>query len=376
VGDVDELTVVSLAWPAVATEHRSRSVECARSTDTQFVVSTCLRHDLAQLSPAHHTEAVVRLVDGVDGAVVHREEDAAVHLFRVAAGLESPVLGEREVWTQFRKAVAFAKEGGAVPGLFVRLLDRAVAAGREARELLPVRPHDSMGSLAADVVTDFDVVAVFGSGIMARAVVESLLARPRPPRVVVVARRPDAITMPGVEVRPFGDARAVLGRVDAVVSATSATTRPLRDDTVAEVLAERRDPLTIVDLAMPPDFAPPDAAGVRYVDIDDLADLAGHQPGAPVAEAFVAAQAVGAYRRLRDHAASAPLIRDLVDLADSVVEEVVRRYSGRVDADAGAVLHQAVRAATRRVLADPIAFIHHADAAERAVVADIFRADG
>jgi glutamyl-tRNA reductase len=112
----------------------------------------------------------------IEAASVRVGERALEHLFRIAAGLESPVLGEREILTQFRQSAQQARERGTgEDGLLLKLLDTAVSVGRQARQLLPESPHDSMAAVAAQIVGGADRVAILGSGVMARAIVRSAI---------------------------------------------------------------------------------------------------------------------------------------------------------------------------------------------------------
>ncbi|MEX1280565.1 MAG: hypothetical protein AB1Z57_09695 [Acidimicrobiia bacterium] len=371
------LHVLTAAYPEVTTTDRALLTRPSAVPEHAFVLSTCLRHDVVFAGGDDEVAAVVDRVTGgtpIRGVRLLSDLDAAQYVFRVAAGLESPIVGEREIWTQFRKALADTKATGAVPGLLVRLLDQAVATGRLARDLLPARPHDSMGAVAAQMVGHLDHVAVFGSGEMARAVVDSLQMLPSPPTIVVAARRPETVAMEGVETVSFDTARRLLADHPAVISATSAKTRLVPADEVRVILAGRPDDLVLVDMAMPPDFDPGDAPHVTYVDIDDLARMASRRPRPTSADDAVRDAADDAYRRYRSHHDAAPVITDLVARADRIVDDVVARFGNRSGDEA--VLRQAVHTAARRLIADPLAFANAADADERSVLAEAFRLDG
>jgi glutamyl-tRNA reductase len=108
------------------------------------------------------------------------EGEAAVrHLFRVAAGLESAVLGESEVLGQVREALAVARRRG-VDERLARMLESAVAAGRAARDQ-PIRPHDGLaGRVVAWLGERADLrrrpLLVVGSGVMGSALVRAATA--------------------------------------------------------------------------------------------------------------------------------------------------------------------------------------------------------
>jgi glutamyl-tRNA reductase len=345
-----------------------------------FVLSTCLRVEVTVAGDPEDLDRALKELFGdlPEGLLpqVRDGQDAVGHLFRIAAGLESPILGEQEILTQFRQAVLRSEEIGTADGLFARLLEKAVSAGRQARDLMPGSPHNSMAAVAAQLLGSPDRVAVIGSGIMATAVVENLLHLPVPPSVTVVARRPEKVQpREGVEVWPFVEARRALSEFAAVVSATSAKTRLIDEETMAEALSQRGESLTLIDMAMPPDFRPPDTAEVTYFDIDDLARMADRRPRAKDADEYVESAAADAYRQYRDHHAVGPLIAGLMSTADDIVDHTVARFAGRLETDADrAVLRQAVHTAARKLLAGPVSYVKQAENASEAigVIADAF----
>lgn len=347
-----------------------------------FVLATCLRIEVAvpgSRSDLHCIlDALFTDAPEKETARIRTGEAASVHLFRVAAGLESPILGEREVLTQFRQTVVETEQSGVVDGLFARLLELAVGTGRQARELLPASPHDSMAAVAAQVVGPSARVAVLGSGLMATAVVAGLRGLPAPPPVTIVARHPEKVAADFAEVWPFDRALEALSEFPAVVSATSAKRRLLPDDVLSRALEARTDPLTLVDMAMPPDFRPPDGAPVTYLDIDDLARMADRTPRHHDADAMVHAAAVDAYRGLVDHHQIAPVIGGLMRFADGVVARTVDRFAGRLgSAGDRAVLEQTAYTVARTLLAAPVSYLKQPGRAPEAVdtVAEAFGLD-
>ena len=134
-----DLSGISFAYPGVAADARAAIARTLASEPSPpagtFVLSTCLRAEVVVAGDRSALEPVLvgllGSVPDVPGAVVRSGGEATVHLFRVAAGLESPVRGEVEILTQFRQAVRTAKNEGGVDGGFSKLLEAAVAAGRK-----------------------------------------------------------------------------------------------------------------------------------------------------------------------------------------------------------------------------------------------------
>lgn len=348
------------------------------SIDEGLVLSTCLRVELAVPGPEQRlTEALASLLgDTRVDPDIRVGEQAVTHLYRIAAGLESPILGEQEILTQFRQTLIESEEAGKVTGLFARLLESAVAVGRQAREMLPGSPHNSMAAVAAQAVGPVDRVAVLGSGIMATAVVEGLQLLPAPPHVTVVARNPEKVTeSPWVEVLSFEHTEEVLESFPAVVSATSAKRRLVGEDALSAAISRRATPLLLVDMAMPPDFRPTSGDAVTYIAIDDLARMADRRPRSDHADAMVASAAADAYRQYRDHHEVGPLIGGLMSRGDEMVDQAVRRFAGRLGDPADeAVMRQAAHTVARSLLAGPVSYLKTEDRSPEAidVIADAF----
>lgn len=371
-----EISAASFSYPqhdGAARARIARSLLGGADIEEGFVLSTCLRVEVVVPgSEARLQEAVHSLFGelGPDEAPeVRVGDDAVVHLYRIAAGLESPILGEQEILTQFRQTLIEAEETGHVGGLFAKLLESAVSVGRQAREALPGSPHNSMAAVAAQVVGGADRVAILGSGIMATAVVDGLLLLPAPPQISVVARNPEKVAeRPGVEVRPFDDARKVIEEFPAVISATSAKKRLIREDDLSAAVADRKTSLLLVDMAMPPDFKPAVDDDITYIAIDDLAEIADRRPRSDEADTLVESAAIDAFRQYREHHEVGPLIGGLMSNADDVVDGVVAKFSGRLgDPSDEGVMRQAAHTVARTLLAGPVSYLKTEDRAHAAI---------
>jgi glutamyl-tRNA reductase len=197
-------------------------------------------------------------------SVLH-DDRALTHLFLVAAGAKSVVIGETEILGQVQRAAAAADEQGAVSTLLSRAFREALRTGRRARVETGVaagrwslpsvavrRAADRFGSLNGRRAL------VVGAGEMGQAVTSALT------RAGV-----DDISVAGRSTR-LGPA---LELVDAVFSATTAPGWVLDQPLVAAVMARRPErPLVVVDLALPRDIDP-DVAGIPGVTLFDLTDL-------------------------------------------------------------------------------------------------------
>ena len=208
------LATASFAYPQVGKAGRARLAARLVGADVpygSFVLATCLRIEVAVEGDVARLDEVVHSLlgpDAMSSGVARSDEAAVIHLYRVAAGLESPIVGERDVLSQFRAALVVAENRNGVGGLFAKLLESAVAAARDVHRALPDTPHDSIAEIAADVVGTGDRVAVLGSGLMARAVAQRLASVGT--AVTMVARSPEKVTLSNVDVLSFDHAHEVL----------------------------------------------------------------------------------------------------------------------------------------------------------------------
>ncbi len=386
-----EISSVSYAYPAVPSDDRAHLATRLGAVDKAltrladadipaFILSTCLRIEIVTPGPMERLDDALQLIFGgvptVRGCVRRCGTDAVEHVFRIVSGLESPVIGEREILVQFRKAAMEASEHGGAKGSFIGLFDSAIATARSVRDDLPADPQRSMATIAAGLTVPADRIAVVGQGVMGRAVVDALLSLENRPTVEVYVRRPELINDQQVIVRPLSEAASAIATLPAVISATSAKTRLIPADELADLLATRSEPLTMIDMAMPPDFSPPAGVAVEYHDIDDLAALARDRIPREVADREVAKAAEEFMNKIWAGRRTGHLIEHLFDQADEAVDEVVDRLAGRLSAPGDrALLEQAARTAVRKVLHKPVHYLASSGTDEVVTIASAFGVD-
>jgi glutamyl-tRNA reductase len=216
--------------------------------------------------------------------------DAAVaqHLLRVAAGLDSIVLGETQILGQVRDAVRIAARHGATGPILTRLFATAVRAGKRARaETRLCQGPTSLAAagvrLALQASDDFpsQTVLVVGAGETARLTARHVAKR-RPRRLVIVNRsRPGAERLAaelGGDAASLTDLGALAREATVVVAATSATEPVLTEAHLEEAMADRGDrPLVVIDLGRPRNVAVPhrEIPGLAIHDLDGLAESIG-----------------------------------------------------------------------------------------------------
>lgn len=322
-----------------------------------FLLSTCLRVEVAWAGGPESAADVVTSLYGdesaLDLATVRLDEAAFVHLCRVAAGLDSPLIGEPEILGQFRQAVSVCQEVSGSLGGLGRVLEAAIGTARTTRRLLGDAPRGSLAALAVEAAAPFRRVAILGAGAMARAAVERLDGV----EVTVFARRPGTIA--GRETLPWEEGTDALATYPVVISTVPGKSPLFDDDLVVRAFASRREPLLLIDLGMPPGFIRPEAGdSVCYLGVDEVASSANAKPSAETEER-VTNGAAAAWRRLAAPHRVGTVIAAMTEHAETVVTEEVQRFANRLAAaeDPERVLRQLAHTVARRVLHSPISFI-------------------
>lgn len=247
-------------------------------------------------------------VESLEGVIYSATDESAVcHLFEVAAGLDSMVLGEWQILGQVQDAFVQARRAGAA-GIVLRALFRAaVSAGRRARIVSGVgRGAPSIGSAAVGLaerelgpLAERRAVLV-GSGQMAELVAESLRGNGvRGVRVVnrhAERAKPLARILEG-EALDFLHLERALAEADFAIAATGAPHAVIQADVLRRVMVERQGrPLLLLDIALPRDIEPAagEIEGVRLHDLGSIQTFTGAQPSAAEDEIRAAREMVAA----------------------------------------------------------------------------------
>jgi glutamyl-tRNA reductase len=319
------------------------------------VLSTCNRTEVYvagedQIDPSQR--AAVALLELADAdaqelapVLYHlADESAALHLFRVAAGLDSMVPGEGEILGQVRDAF----DVGAVGPLLDRVFRMALHAGRRARVETAIgeSPASVPAAAAALAQQVFDGlegrrVVLVGAGRMSDLTARNL--RSRGAVVSAVANRTaehgrELAARHGARAVPLEELSEELATADVVVASTSAPGFVLGADGLAPALRARRGRAVLfVDLAVPRDVDPALASfdGCFVYDIDDLeavvaASLAGRRVEAVRAERIVAAEAER-FREWQLSLAVVPAITSLRARAEAIRAAELARVEARLE---------------------------------------------
>jgi glutamyl-tRNA reductase len=294
-------------------------------------LSTCNRTELYLADESaeeaeRKAEAALLALESELGPALYRlrDEAAALHLFRVAAGLDSMVPGEGEILGQVRGA----HEAGAAGPILDRLFRQAVHAGKKARSETaigesPASVSSAAAALAEQVFGDLRgrSILVVGAGKVGELAVRNLVTRGATIAFVAnrtVDRAVELAHRFGGEPIPLDRVDRELERADVVLSSTSAAGWILTQEQVARALPARKGrPLFLIDLAVPRDLDPAihQLEGCYLYNIDDLEavvaeTLAGRRKEAERAETIVADEA----DRFREWQASLDVVPAITSL--------------------------------------------------------------
>ncbi|MGA8015086.1 MAG: glutamyl-tRNA reductase [Candidatus Dormiibacterota bacterium] len=349
------------------------------------LLSTCNRTELYASLPAEaRTDEVLsrlcRYLDPTGGSAlaehmaVFLDEEAALHLFRVAAGLESMVVGEAQVLAQVRAAHRLALEAGSVDAPLDFLFRRAAGAGRRVRRETAIGKgagslSEAAVTMAAEILGGLQgrTVLLIGAGKMNGLAARRLRRLGAHLRVTSRGGESAAALAGdlGATVVTTEDVAAAVVDSDLVITSTSSSAPVLDVATVAAVQRRRGGRrLCIVDIAVPRDVEPAVTSlpGVVLVDIDELgrqldATVHGRREAAAEAETLVRDEARRAMEAVDQRDAADPTIRALVERAEEIRKREVARTLARLpDPDAATVerIDRLSRSLVRKLLHAPI----------------------
>ncbi len=351
------------------------------------VLSTCLRTELYAVVERFH-EGVADLQEflatsagtSVDVISEHQtllfDDAVTVHLFEVASGLHSAVLGETEVLGQVRRAGERAEADKAAGPVLSSLFRRAVQVGRRVRSQTAIaQGATSLSHIAVEVaargwggsLADRRVLVV-GAGEMGEAVVGAVSAQH--PASIVVANRTAARAQAladaaGGSAIGLAEVSGAAADADVLLVSTGATLPVIDGELLGAALARRQaDPLlpalVVVDLGVPRNVDPAlsGAAGVELFDMDDLRThaekaLEGRQAEVGAAQEIVA-QELERFRADGRARGAAPIVSAMRSHIDALTRAELERHRARLSTLDDAQWHE-----VESVLHDVLAKLLH-----------------
>ncbi len=373
----------------------------ARDVIEAAVIATCQRLELYVALPNETPvdEWVRSYLDrrcGADSRVarhlaVRVEENAVEHLFRVAGGLESAVVGEHQVLGQVRDGFRSAQDAGTIGSVLDYTFRSALTVGKRVRSEAGINTQRASLATAACTTLRNELgelagwrYLILGAGRMAALVVEDLLAADATD--ITIATRTGTVdarfsTVRRVQVTSSAQLKERLPNVDVVIACTSAEGFVV----TTEAITERNRPLLVIDLGMPRNVDPAVAglANVRLEDVDGvsaaLAGFRGHCERNSAAAEMMISEAVEDWRAQQRRSAQAPTIAALVRRADLIakleLEHTLKRLNHLTERDRNEVTALA-RLVARQFIHQPVQYIRQAPGqSEAQVLRDLFSLD-
>lgn len=356
--------------------------------------------ELLVLSTCHRTE-IYATGDGLEADVVHsvaaimpgllptdhhdvsfmQGADAIEHLFRVACGLDSLVIGEPQVLSQVRQALVLAQEAGATGPSLNNIFGRAIRLGRRVRsETALGRLGRSIGDTGADYLSSrFDGLEgkralMVGAGEIGR---DAAFGCRKAGATLTIASRTLASAIQLADelgtddVHTLDKLPTLLEKVDVVIVALSGEFKLQQSDFPGD-----RADLLVLDLSAP---SVVEAQSQGYLEVVNLEQLPGPR-GPEITDAMIDAESmvkkeVADLLHWADTRASGPAIRELRAFAEEIVEEEIRRVTGSLDLspEQFAKVEALGNRIANKLLHGPTVELRRCNDADRATIRKIFR---
>jgi glutamyl-tRNA reductase len=370
-----------LALGKDALDKLMRDVASSDHVTEATALATCNRIEIyADVERFHGSvESVSRMLceladeapeDVVPHLYVHYDDGAVSHLFHVASGLDSMVVGEGQILGQTREALRVGQEAGTIGPALNTLFQQALRVGKRVHAETDIdKAAPSLVSVALERATghvgpvEGRRVLVVGAGSMAGLAVATV-SRLGAADVVVASRtqaRAERLAQQyaGRSV-PLADVESEIASADILVSCTGAAGVVLPLSTVAAARTNPQGPLAVIDLALPHDVEPSvgDLPGVELIGLARLAEeLHDGVIAADIAAVReVVTEEVTAFLAARRSSEVTPTVVALRTMATGVVDAEVARLMSRVpdlDPAVRAEVEQAVRRVADKLLHHP-----------------------
>lgn len=361
----------------------------ATSLSEMVILSTCNRIEIYSASSAPSFDELEAFLSEARSVPVEafrprlyrlNDENAVRHLFEVAAGLDSLVIGEPQILGQIVRALELSRAQAMAGPLLNRLFQSAIHAGKRARTETGIsRNPASVSSLAASLaeqvihpIAEAQIV-ILGAGEMAELAVEALRKRGAN-RILVVNRTYERAHVIAdrweAQVATFESLDEALVSADILIASTGAPHTILSAEMVGEAMRMREQrPLMLIDIAVPRDIDP-DAAAIPHVRLYDIDNLNARLEGS-IAERMAEVPHVKSIldeetKEFVEHMKSlemVPIISDIRQQAEAIrqemLEKTLRRLPDlteteriRIEAMTQALVKQILHAPTQRLRAE------------------------
>jgi len=355
-----------------------KGLRASGEIEEAVVVSTCNRTEIYTIGPSHSREQVRKWLQTTGGlsdvemeehCYTHEREQSVRHLFRVAGGLESLVLGESQIVGQLKESWQLARDAGGVGRVMDRLFQHAFATGKKVRTKTGIGDHPVSVAyttvlLAKQIFGDLTskTVILVGAGEMVELCgrhlhdkgVSSLIIANRS-----IDRAKDLADQFGAHAISLKDLPGMLHKADILISSTASLEPVISAASVKAALKQRRyQPMFLVDIAVPRDIHP-DTGKLKNVylyTIDDLQqvvdnNLSERSKAAEAATSDVD-EAVDEFMRWLNSARAAVYLKNLHKHARMNSEELAAKALRRLEAgnDPEQVITQLANTLAKRIL--------------------------
>ena len=344
------------------------------------ILSTCNRTELYAVA-ADGCEASIYqflndLIGGVDEKLLYDfdDETCAEHLFEVAAGLDSLVLGEGQILSQVKEAYRMAKTAQATSTILNTLFHRAIAAGKRVRTETKIAYNSvSVSSAAVELAAkklgglEGRSALIFGAGKMAQLTAQHLLAHGVKKIFVAnhhLSRAEEMAAKIGGVAVAWEDAFTGAAHVDIIITSTGAPHYVVKPWQTQQLMTRRAGRgIFFIDIAVPRDVDPEvgKIKGVTLYNIDDLEsvvekNLQARQREALLARKIVAEDAAAVMARFK-YLKFQPLMASLSERAEQMRLRELRRVAGKLSNlsdDERKILDHMTRRIVRKLLRMPM----------------------
>ena len=344
------------------------------------ILSTCNRSEIYAVTADGCDESLRNFLNDLIGGAVEKnflyefdDENCAAHLFEVAAGLDSLVLGEGQILSQVKEAYSMAKSAAATGTILNTLFHRAIASGKRVRTETKIACNSVSVSSAAVALAEKKLgelvdksALIFGAGKMAQLTAQHLLSHGLKKIFVAnhhLERAEEMAKKIGGQAVAWEEAFIGAAHVDIIITSTGAPHYVVKPWQTQQLMT-RRDgrPIFFIDIAVPRDVDPEvgKIKGVTLYNIDDLEsvvekNLQARQREALLAKKIVAEDAAAVMERFK-YLKFQPLMANLSERAEQMRIRELRKISGKISMtdDEKKILDQMTRRIVRKLLRMPM----------------------
>jgi len=345
------------------------------------VLSTCNRSEIYAVTVDDCEASLHQFLNDLIGVVVDEnflyefdDETCAEHLFEVAAGIDSLVLGEGQILSQVKEAYSISKSAQATSTILNTLFHRAIAAGKRVRTETKIAYNSVSVSSAAVELAEKKLgglagksALIFGAGKMAQLTAQHLLSHGLKKIFVAnhhLERAEEMAAKIGAQAVAWEDAFTGAAHVDIIITSTGAPHYVVKPWQTQQLMTRRAGRgIFFIDIAVPRDVDPEvgKIKGVTLYNIDDLEsvvekNLQARRREAVLAKKIVAEDVAAVMERFK-YLNFQPLMANLSERAEQMRQRELKKFLGKLpnlSDDERKILEQMTRRIVRKLLRMPM----------------------